>query len=157
MKITILLTGRTNIKYIEDGFEEYKKRINHYIDFKIKEIPSIKNSKNLSINQQKDKEAVEIFRHISDTDVVILLDEKGKEYSSRDFANYLQVKMNCAIKNLVFITGGPYGFAKDLYDRANDKISMSKMTFSHQLIRIIFAEQLYRAFTILRNEPYHNE
>ena len=135
----------------------YTKRINFYNRFNITYIPDIKNSKNLSESQQKAAEGEAILRLIDDSDRVVLLDEKGSEFRSVEYADWLQKRMNSGIKRLVFVIGGPYGFSPEVYSRANEKISLSKMTFSHQIIRAIFAEQLYRAFSILHNSPYHHE
>ena len=129
----------------------------HYINFELEVIPDIKNAKNLSEPEQKEKEGELILKKLIPTDVLILLDEKGKEYRSVDFSKYLQKKMNSGIKQLVFVIGGPYGFSEEVYKKSTGKISLSKMTFSHQMIRLFVVEQLYRAFTILRNEPYHHE
>lgn len=157
MKITLLTIGKTEDKYLTEGIEIYLKRLKHYIPFRIREIPEIKNTKSLSREQQKSREAELIFKNINSTDHVILLDENGKEQSSREFSGFLNKKMVGGLQHLVFICGGPYGFNGDIYDRCNDKLSLSKMTFSHQMIRLFFAEQLYRAFTILKGEPYHHE
>lgn len=157
MKITLLATGKTEDKYIQEGIEKYLKRLKHYIKFEIKEIPELKNTKNLTQEQQKSKEAELILKHISNTDYIVLLDEKGSQYTSMHFSDYLNKKMISSVQNLVFIIGGPYGFDNSVHQRANDKISLSKMTFSHQMVRLFFAEQVYRAFTILKGEPYHHE
>ena len=157
MKITLLTIGKTEDKYLTEGIGIYLKRLKHYIPFKITEIPDLKNTKGLSREQQKSKESELIFKNINSTDHVILLDENGKELTSIEFSGLLNKKMVGGLQHLVFIVGGPYGFDQDLYDRCNDKISLSKMTFSHQMIRLFFAEQLYRAFTILKGEPYHHE
>lgn len=157
MTITLLAIGKTDNKALEQLINEYAKRLKHYIKFNFIIIPDIKNSKNLSVQQQKEKEAEQLLKKLSAADTVILLDENGKQYSSVLFADFLQKKMNAATKNLVFIIGGPYGFADALYNRAQGQLSLSKMTFSHQMVRLFFVEQLYRAFTILRNEPYHHQ
>jgi 23S rRNA (pseudouridine1915-N3)-methyltransferase len=157
MKITLLLTGKTNESYIKDGFLIFEKRLKHYITFNAVILPDLANTKNLELNLIKEKESELQLKYIDTTDFVVLLDEKGTEYRSVDFAGFLQQRMNSSIKNLVFIIGGPYGFADSTYKRANAKISLSKMTFSHQIVRLLFIEQLYRAFTIIRNEPYHHE
>ncbi len=156
MRISLLTLGKTEDKYLIEGIDIYLKRLKHYVTFKIIEIPELKNTKSLSREQQKSREAELIFKNISSTDHVILLDENGKEQSSMEFSGYLNKKMVSGLQHLVFIVGGPYGFNDDIYDRCNDKISLSKMTFSHQMIRLFFAEQLYRAFTILKGEPYHH-
>ena len=157
MKIKLMVVGQTNMKFVEQGFEEFGSRLKHYTDFEIVVIPNPKNSGKLEIADLKNKEAENILLKILPSYFLVLLDEKGTQFSSVEFAGFLQKRMNSGVKNLVFVIGGAYGFSEKLYERANSKISLSKMTFSHQLIRLIFAEQLYRAFTILRNEKYHNE
>ncbi|MDB5013707.1 MAG: hypothetical protein JWQ25_1909 [Daejeonella sp.] len=157
MKITLITVGKTEEKYLLEGIDKYTKRLKHYISLKIVEIPELKNTKSLSQEQQKSKEAELIFKNISTQDQLILLDEKGMEFSSTAFSQFLNKKMVGGVQNLVFLVGGPYGFDKTIYDRANDKISLSQMTFSHQMIRLFFVEQIYRAFTILKGEPYHHE
>lgn len=157
MKISLLTVGKTEDKYLIDGIEKYLKRLKHYIKFEIKELPELKNTKHLTQEQQKAKEAELLFKHISNTDFVVLLDEKGSNYTSVQFADFLNKKMIAATQHLIFMIGGPYGFDQTIYQRANDKISLSKMTFSHQMVRLFFTEQVYRAFTILKGEPYHHE
>ena len=157
MKICLLIIGKTDEDYLQKGLEIFMKRIPHYILFEMKVIPDIKNSKNLSEEQQKEKEGELILQQILSSDELFLLDEQGLEVSSIDFARFLEKKMISGIKRLVFVIGGPYGFSGNVYTRANGKISLSKMTFSHQMVRLIFAEQLYRAFTILKGEPYHHQ
>ena len=157
MKIKLLAIGKTDDKNLETLISNYQNRLNFYINFEFELVPDIKNAKNLPEEQQKIKEGELLFRKLAPTDILILLDEKGKEFRSIDFANYLQKKMNSGIKQLVFLIGGPYGFSEEIYNRATGKVSLSKMTFSHQMIRLIIVEQLYRAFTILKNEPYHHE
>ena len=156
MKITFILNGKTEDDYIIKGFAVYEQRLKHYISFETIVIPALKNTKALSIEQQKQKEGELIFKNIQASDKLILLDENGKEYNSVNFSGFIQQQMNSGIKNCVFVVGGPYGFSEDIYKRANGKISLSKMTFSHQMVRLFFAEQLYRAMTILKNEPYHH-
>ena len=136
--------------------DDYIKRLGYYTSFDMEVIPDIKNAKNLSESLQKQAEGNEILKRITNSETLILLDEKGKNYTSEKFSEFLQKKMNSGLKNLVFVIGGPYGFSEEIYDRANGKISLSSMTFSHQMVRLFFVEQLYRAFTILRNEPYHH-
>jgi 23S rRNA (pseudouridine1915-N3)-methyltransferase len=148
--------GKTEDKYLIEGIEKYLNRLKHYINFTVCIIPDIKNTKNLSESQQKNKEAELINKQISSSDVVVLLDEKGKKFSSVAFSQYLNKQMIGSVQNLVFIIGGPYGFDETIYKRANSSISLSEMTFSHQMVRLFFVEQLYRAFTILKNEPYHH-
>ena len=157
MKIKLLVIGKTDDKNLEQLIEKYQQRLNHYINFEIEIIPDIKNVKNLSQLQQKEKEGELILSKLKNTDQLMLLDEKGKEYRSLDFANFLQKKMNSGIKQLVLVVGGPYGFSESVYKKTVGKVSLSKMTFSHQMIRLFIVEQLYRGFTILKNEPYHHE
>jgi 23S rRNA (pseudouridine1915-N3)-methyltransferase len=157
MQITLIAIGKTDSVDLEQLISIYEKRLQHYIKFQSQIIPDIKNSKNLSETQQKDKEGELILAQLQPSDALILLDEKGKQYTSVEFSQFLQKKMNSGIKNLVLAIGGPYGFSEAVYKRANGKISLSKMTFSHQMVRLFLVEQLYRGFTILRNEPYHHE
>jgi len=157
MKITLLVTGKTEEKYLIEGIEKYLNRLKHYIGFNMIVIPDVKNTKNLSEAQQKAKEAEMILKHINNPDTVILLDEKGKKYTSVLFSNYLNKQMIGSVQHLVFVIGGPYGFDESVYKRANGSMSLSDMTFSHQMVRLFFVEQLYRAFSILKGEPYHHE
>lgn len=157
MKILLLVIGKTDAAYIRAGIEEYEKRLSRYVPYEMKVLPDVKHSKNMSEALQKEKEGEMILGEFLGTDFVVLLDEKGKQYSSVVFSEFLAQKMLNGTKRLVFVVGGPYGFAEAVYQRANDKISLSKMTFSHQMVRMIFAEQLYRAMTIMRGEPYHHE
>ncbi|MDC6363055.1 MULTISPECIES: 23S rRNA (pseudouridine(1915)-N(3))-methyltransferase RlmH [Flavobacteriaceae] len=157
MQITLIAIGKTDNTDLERLIAIYEKRLQHYIKFQLQVVPDIKNSKNLSEAQQKEKEGELILGQIQNSDVLILLDEKGKQYTSVEFSQFLQKKMNSGIKNLVLVIGGPYGFSDAVYQRSNGKISLSKMTFSHQMVRLFFVEQLYRGFTILRNEPYHHQ
>ena len=157
MKIKLLAIGKTDDKHLESLILIYQNRLQHYIPFEMEIIPDLKNRKHLSKLEQKQKEGELILSKISNTDQLVLLDEKGKEFRSVEFANYLQKKMNSGIKQLVFVIGGPYGFSQDVYQKATGKLSFSKMTFSHQMIRLFVVEQIYRGFTILRNEPYHHE
>lgn len=156
MKITLLLVGKTNSKLYAEIIEDYVSRINHYIPFNIKVIPDIKNNKSLSEKLQKEKEGELILKNIEDKSFVVLLDEHGKEFRSVEFASWLENKQQGG-RNLTFVIGGPYGFSQAVYDRADGKQSLSRMTFSHQMVRMIFTEQLYRACTIIKNEPYHHE
>ena len=156
MKVVLILNGKTEDDYIAKGFVIYEQRLKHYLTFETVVIPALKNTKALSIDQQKQKEAELILKHVQTADKLILLDEHGKEYNSVDFSQFMQQQMNSGVKNLLFVVGGPYGFAAEVYKRANGKIALSKMTFSHQMVRLFFAEQLYRAMTILKNEPYHH-
>lgn len=157
MKITLLVTGKTEEKYLIEGIEKYLNRLKHYIGFNMIVIPDVKNTKNLSEAQQKAKEAKMMLKHINNPDTVILLDEKGKKYTSVLFSNYLNKQMIGSVQHLVFVIGGPYGFDESVYKRANGSMSLSDMTFSHQMVRLFFVEQLYRAFSILKGEPYHHE
>ena len=157
MKITLLVIGKTEDKYIKEGIEKYLNRLKHYIKFELIEIPELKNTKSLSEEQQKVKEAELLSKQLSNQDYVVLLDERGSEFTSVQFSTFINKKMIGSIQNLVFIVGGPYGFAPLLQSIAKDKISLSKMTFSHQMVRLFFVEQIYRAFTILKGEPYHHE
>lgn len=156
MKIHLVNTGKTTENYVRDGVELYKKRILNYLPVVITDIPEVKSSKGMSFDRQKELEGKAIMKQIVKLDHVIVLDEKGLEYSSDEFAIHLQKLMNRGTKNLGFITGGPFGFSKEVYDSAQERISLSRMTFPHQLVRLIFIEQLYRALTILNNEPYHH-
>jgi len=157
MKITLLTIGKTEDSYLKDGIDKYLSRLKHYIKFEIIEIPELKNTKALSQEQQKAKEAELIFKNTTTTDHLILLDERGSELNSVQFSAMLNKKMIASIQNLVFIIGGPYGFDDSIYKRANEKLSLSRMTFSHQMVRLFFVEQVYRAFTILKGEPYHHQ
>ena len=157
MKITLLVVGKTEDKYLIEGIDKYLKRLKHYIGFNLLVIPDVKNTKNLTEAQQKTKEAELILKQVSNLDTVILMDEKGKKYTSILFSNYLNKQMIGSVQHLVFIIGGPYGFDQTVYQRANGSMSLSDMTFSHQMVRLFFVEQLYRAFSILKGEPYHHE
>jgi len=157
MKIKLIAIGKTDDKNLIQLIDGYQKRLQHYCKFEFEMIPDIKNVKNLSENQQKEKEGASILKKITSTDQLILLDEKGYEFRSIEFSRFLQKKMNSGIKQLVFVIGGPYGFSETVYQKAQGKLSLSKMTFSHQMIRLFMVEQLYRGFTILKNEPYHHE
>ncbi|MGB5668342.1 MAG: 23S rRNA (pseudouridine(1915)-N(3))-methyltransferase RlmH [Maribacter sp.] len=156
MMIKLLAVGKTDNDSLQRLVSEYENRLKHYIRFEMEIIPDIKNVKNLSESQQKEKEGNLILKKINNTDVMILLDEKGKQFTSLEFSNYLQKKMNSGIKQMVLVIGGPYGFSDEVYTKAQGKISLSKMTFSHQMVRLFMVEQIYRAFTILKNEPYHH-
>ncbi len=157
MKLSLFFVGKTSFKYLEPGITDYENRIKRYIDFEIKVIKNLKTGKKMPVNIVKIKEGENILKQIKPDDFLILLDEKGKEYTSREFAKFINNKILTGVKNLVFVIGGAYGFSDDVYNRADGKLSLSKMTFSHQPIRLLFAEQLYRAFTIIKGEPYHNE
>lgn len=157
MNIKLIAIGKTDNKNLQTLMDEYQKRLSFYIKFELEIIPDIKNAKNLSEAQQKEKEGELILNKLTPTDFLILLDENGKSFSSVEFSNELQKKMNAGIKTLVYVIGGPYGFSEAVYQKAQQKISLSKMTFSHQMVRLFFIEQIYRGFTILRNEPYHHQ
>lgn len=157
MKISLLVVGKTVHSYLNQGIDEYTKRISRYCPFSIQYIADAKTTKSLSQEQQKQLEGDNIAAALDKSDYVVLLDEHGKEFTSVDFSTYIERKMQSVPKRLVFIIGGPYGFAKEIYGRANEKISLSKMTFPHDLIRLVFTEQLYRAFSIIHHEPYHHE
>lgn len=156
MNIRLIAVGRTDSTLLQQLISDYEKRLTFYVNFELQTIPDVKNNKALSEEQQKIKEGEFILKSIDNSHILILLDERGKEYSSVAFSEFLQKKMNSGIKQLVFVIGGPYGFSDEVYLRANGKISLSKLTFSHQMVRLFFVEQLYRAFTILKNEPYHH-
>ncbi|MFO8147487.1 MAG: 23S rRNA (pseudouridine(1915)-N(3))-methyltransferase RlmH [Bacteroidota bacterium] len=157
MTIKLLGIGKTDDPALQNLTEVYIKRLGFYNRFEFEIIPDIKNSKNLDENQQKQKEGELLLNKVAASDFVVLLDENGKQYSSEAFSEFIQKRLNSGLKQLVFIIGGPYGFSEDVYKRADAKLSLSKMTFSHQMIRLFFVEQLYRAFTILKNEPYHHK
>lgn len=157
MKTILLVVGKTTEKHYITGIDDYISRLKHYLNFHFEVLPELRNTKNLSEQQQKEKEADLILKALQQGDVVILLDEHGKEFRSIEFAEWTKQKMNTVNKRLVFIIGGPYGFSQRVYNVAQEKISLSKMTFSHQMIRLIFVEQLYRAMTILNGGPYHHE
>jgi len=157
MQITLIAIGKTDKSELEELISIYEKRLKHYIKFQMVVIPDIKNRKNISEAQQKEKEGELILAQLQPTDTLVLLDEKGKQYTSTDFAQFLQKKMNSGIKNLVLVIGGPYGFSDAVYAKSSGRISLSKMTFSHQMVRLFIVEQIYRGFTILRNEPYHHQ
>ena len=157
MKIALVVIGKTDASYIVEAIRTYQERLVHYIPFEMEVIPDIKNVKNLSESQQKEKEGEQILKLLQAGDYPVLLDEKGKEFTSMQFAAYIEKKMHSVPKRLVFIVGGPYGFSEAVYKAAAEKIALSKMTFSHQMVRLIFVEQIYRAMTILHNEPYPHE
>lgn len=157
MNIRLLAIGKTDNKALQSLIDDYTKRLSFYVKFDLEIIPDIKNVKNLSEAQQKEKEGELILSKITPTDQLILLDENGKTFSSVGFSDFLQKKMNAGIKTLVFVIGGPYGFSDTVYQKAQGKVSLSEMTFSHQMVRLFVIEQIYRGFTILRNEPYHHQ
>ena len=156
MTIKLLAIGKTDNKELKSLIDEYTKRLGFYIKFSLEIIPDIKNVKHLSEEQQKQKEGELIINKLNATDILVLLDENGKQLDSIEFSGYLQKHMNSGAKQLVFVIGGPYGFSQEVYHKSNGKISLSKMTFSHQMVRLFIIEQLYRGFTILKNEPYHH-
>lgn len=157
MKITLTVIGKTEVGYVRQGIDEYVKRLQHYVQFDIRYISDVKGTRNMSEAQQKIAEGRALLATLESSDHVVLLDEHGTERTSMDFSQWLQRRMASGSKRLVLVVGGPYGFSQEVYDRANEKVSLSKMTFPHELVRLIFVEQLYRAFTILRHEPYHHE
>ena len=157
MNIRLLTIGKTDNKSLQTLIDDYTKRLSFYVKFDLEIIPDIKNVKNLSEAQQKEKEGELILSKITPTDHLILLDENGKTFSSVGFSDFLQKKMNAGIKTLVFVIGGPYGFSETVYQKTQGKVSLSEMTFSHQMVRLFVIEQIYRGFTILRNEPYHHQ
>jgi len=157
MKIQLIVIGKTNQNFVQQGLDEFCNRLTHYYPFELEIIPDIKNTKNLPVERQKAKEGELILQSFQAGDCIALLDERGKEFTSSKFAEYIEKKALSGLKRLVFVIGGAYGFSPAVYEAAHEKIALSKMTFPHQLIRLIFAEQLYRAMTILNNEPYHHE
>ena len=157
MKIKVLVLGKTDAKALEELIQKYGSRLRHYIPFSMEIIPDLKHTKNLSISVQKEKEGQLILNKINTSDRLFLLDEKGKDYDSIEFSMFLQKQMNSGLKQMVLAIGGPYGFSEAIYKSAHGKISFSKMTFSHQMIRLFVVEQLYRGMSILKNEPYHHQ
>lgn len=157
MKIELIAIGKTSFDYLKTGIAIYEKRLTRYCNFKLSIIPDIKDAKNLSEAQIKHKEGELILKKIDKSHLVILLDDKGKDYTSMQFSNFLENKLMPSGKHIIFIIGGAYGFSEAIYERANQKLSLSKMTFSHQMVRLFFLEQLYRAYSIIKNEPYHHE
>ena len=157
MDITLITVGKTTTPYIQTGIDEYCKRLKRYVPFSIKSLPDIKNSRKLTESQQKEEEGKIILGELSVSDYVVLLDERGEMFTSRGFSDFLQKGMSGGKKRMVFIVGGPYGFSPQVYSRANFLLSFSKMTFSHEMIRLFFTEQIYRGMTILKGEPYHHD
>jgi 23S rRNA (pseudouridine1915-N3)-methyltransferase len=157
MKIRFLFLYKTSGDWLQSAFGDYSQRLSKYISLEISVLPGVKASKNLKVEMQKQAEGIQILTATDPSDILILLDERGNQFTSAEFAQFLQGHMNASSKRLVFCVGGPYGFSEEVYRRADFKLSFSKFTFSHQMIRLLLAEQLYRAMTILRNEPYHNE
>lgn len=156
MRISLICIGKTDDKHIIQGIETYLKRLKHYINFQMISLPDIKNSKHLSQEQQKEREGQLILKQVAAQDVVVLLDERGKELSSVAFAGELEKHMLASVSHVIYVVGGPYGFDESVYQRANAQMSLSKLTFSHQMVRLFFVEQVYRAMTIIRGEPYHH-
>lgn len=157
MNIDLVVVGKTNINYITEGVKVYQDRLKNYINFVINVLPDIKNGSSLTADLLKEREGEQLLKVLEKYDYIVLLDDKGKEHTSMEFASWINKKSNMGIKKLCFVVGGAYGFSKAVYAKSNEKISISKMTFSHQMIRLLFTEQLYRAFTILGNEKYHHE
>ena len=157
MKVILLVVGKTDVSCLNDALDVYRERLINYVPFEIEVIPAVKNSNTMKEAQQKEQEGKSIIKALRPGDYSVLLDETGNEFTSVQFASWLEKKMNCGTKRLVFIAGGAYGFSEEVYKAVPEKLSLSKMTFSHQMIRPIFVEQLYRAMTILRNEPYHHK
>lgn len=157
MIIELITIGKTRMHFVKDGLEEYRGRLRRYIGYSITELPDIKNAGKIAETEQKEAEGSLILSKLSPSDHVVLLDERGRQYSSRKFAERLQTLMASGKKRLVFIIGGPYGFSKSVYDRADEMLSLSEMTFNHEMVRLFFTEQVYRAMTILRGEPYHHD
>ena len=157
MQIELIVVGKTDSKEVSALVEMYQKRINHYCRFSITVLPDLRNTKSLTPQQQNQSEGERILAQLTESDYVVLLDERGAAFRSVDFAEWMRKRMVSGLKRLVFIIGGPYGFSAEVYKRANQQLSLSKMTFSHQIVRAIFTEQIYRVFTILNNEPYHHD
>ena len=157
MNVTLLTVGKTDVKWVREGLDLYVSRLKHYVPFSVVEIPELKKAGALTHAQIKEKEGELILKQISPQDLLILLDEHGREFRSLEFAEYMEKQLASGARNMVFVVGGAYGFSDAVYERSQGRISLSKMTFSHQMVRTIFAEQLYRAFTILKGEPYHHE
>ena len=157
MNIKLIVVAKTDEQYLREGIDVYVKRLRHYVNFEMVVIPALKDLRNASADEVKEREAAVLLRHLEKADAVVLLDEHGAEYTSVGFSKYLQKQMNAGIRTLAFVVGGAFGFSPKVYERAAAKLSLSQMTFSHQMIRLLFVEQLYRAFTILNHEPYHNE
>jgi len=157
VKIQLIVIGKTNQHFVKQGLDEFCSRLTHYFPFELEIISDIKNAKHLPVEQQKEKEGEQILQSFQGGDCIVLLDERGKEFTSAEFAGFIEKKTHTSIKRLVFVIGGAYGFSSAVYKAAHEKIALSKMTFPHQLVRLIFIEQLYRAMTILHNESYHHE
>jgi 23S rRNA (pseudouridine1915-N3)-methyltransferase len=156
MKLILLQTGKTTEKYLAEGINNFADRIKKYVSFEIVTIPELRNTKNMPVNGQKIKEGEKLTEKINDDDYVLLLDDKGKEYNTLEFSRFLEKSFMLQKKRIVFVIGGPWGFSQDLYKRSDAIISLSKMTFSHQVVRLLFTEQLYRALSIIKGDPYHH-
>lgn len=157
MEIELLTVGKTTIKFVSEGIEEYFKRLKHYIPYRITSLPDIKKNASFGAERQKEAEGELILAKLNSSDYVVLLDERGWEYSSVEFSGFIEKQMIAGRKRVVFVVGGPYGFSQEVYDRSDSKVSLSRMTFNHEMVRLFFTEQVYRAMTILRGEPYHHE
>ena len=157
MNIRLLVVSKTEEKYLQEGIDVYIKRLKHYVNFELTVIPALKDQKGATPDEIKEREAVLILKQLEKSDRIVLLDEHGTQHTSVGFSQYLQKQMNAGVRNLTFVVGGAFGFAQSVYSVAHDKVSLSAMTFNHQMVRLFFVEQLYRAFTILNHEPYHNE
>lgn len=157
MNIKLIVVGKSESEHLRSWVEVYVKRLSHYTGFEIVTLPDVKNAKNLSVGELKEREGEMILRQIEKADKVVLLDEKGKEFSSMEFSKYLEKQMNTSVRTLAFVVGGAFGFSPKVYEKIGERIAISRMTFSHQMIRLLVVEQIYRAFTILKGEPYHNE
>lgn len=157
MEIELLTVGKTTIRFVIDGIEEYTRRLKHYIPYSIRTIPDIKNTSKMDQAKQKEEEGKKILEAVSNSDYVVLLDERGRQYSSMEFSAFIEKQMVAGRRKVIFVVGGPYGFSKAVYDRADSLLSLSKMTFNHEMVRLFFTEQVYRAMTIMRGEPYHHE
>lgn len=157
MDIQLLVVGKTTLGYVKEGIQEYLKRLSRYIPYEIIELPDARRAGKISQAEQKEAEGEQILRKITDSDMVILLDERGKQYTSREFADYLERSMSSGRKRMIFVVGGPYGFSEAVYSRSNGLISLSKMTFNHEMVRLFFTEQIYRGVSILHGLPYHHD
>lgn len=157
MNIKLLVISKTDIPYLQEGIDIYAKRLKHYVNFELEVIPALRDQKGASPDEIKEREAALLLKRLEGVDRIVLLDEHGKELTSVGFSEFLQKQMNSGVRTLVFVVGGAFGFAPSVYKVAHDKLSLSQMTFNHQMVRLFFVEQLYRAFTILKHEPYHNE
>lgn len=157
MEIELLTVGKTTIGFVEAGIAEYTRRLRHYIPYSIKSLPDVKNAGKMESSRQKEAEGEKILAAIANSDFVVLLDERGRQYTSLEFSAFIEKQMIAGRRKVVFVVGGPYGFSQSVYDRADTQLSLSKMTFNHEMVRLFFTEQIYRAMTIMRGEPYHHE